>query len=508
MNATIVDKDRRIPLNIQNSDVNNFTYKRGLEKSAESVKKKLFQRYVLISCLAAAFNVLLISNRYLSYLIASLEVAVLIYKFIKNDITGYMAYYTIFICNCLEFIEFFSGGVSCDLKNIRILGVNLGVWLLLLVAFPMFFRTLHMGRLKITQPLFFRASIGLIMINIVALLVGAFLLIVNDNQILNIPRILIEYINAGYAMFFLPITMFAAFYHILIYENKSAFKIGLALQATLIGSVFQNIIAIKFSIYGSYGSAPTLLRSSLGIYIPFLLLMGINRKTVYPMFTTIVAFIGIMLGLRYNSSGKLILVSAIVVVAWIIHLFKRKNPLAICIVIVLCLTIPGMVQRLILNNELFAAKIMQVIRLVRFWRSDWLANMPPSPRMRISEMLNVFVEFYQKPWLIFTGKGYCGSILDHIKMFGSWTPGQNAFSDIEWKYNIFYRMHEIASNLLMFGLMGIFYSVGLIKAVIKQYKKNIWIAVGTFWFIIFYGYSFTISVFGIVALFYGLIQED
>ena len=469
------------------------------------VRKKIFKKYFLVSCIVAASNVLWVSNPLISYIIIILQLSVLFICYLKNNITEYMAYYALFICNCLGFPELLGSGIGYDLKNVRILGINLGIWILIPVIMKVCTQKIHIGKIKKEHFLFYKISFGLLFMNIIATIIGILLIILNDNGILGMHGIIGSYIKTLYSMAFLPVAFCMGFYYIYMYERKSSVKIALALQAVLFGTVFQQLISLIFGLRGMYSAdLSILLESVVSIFIPMLLIIGIDKNNaVYHKISVMAATVGIILELRFTSSGKFILLVGFLIFIGLLHLMKKKNLVVIILIAAIVFILPVLIQKMIVENRLFAAKLGQVMGFVKFWETGWLDKMPKSPKIRIAEILNICIEYLNKPWLFLTGKGYVGSIRDYLHMFGTQSTTLGAFSRLEWENGLFFNMHEIASNFLMFGFMGIVYTGNIIVATIKRYKSNIWIVVGGFWFLVFYGYSFTIGVFGIMALFYG-----
>lgn len=476
-------------------------------------RKKMFWKYTIIAMIVSSIGVLFVDNSIIGYILIFFEMSILLCKLLRGNIAEYVAYYVIFICNCFEFSSISQVEQFYNLKDIRFLGINLGVWLLIPLILNFVLRPIKIGILRKEQKTFYKLTGGLLVLNIMAAIVGLLLIAFNDNKIASIPGIMSEYIGAMYSGMFIPIAMICAFCSLITYEKNRLFVIPISLQAAMLGCVSQIFVSFFAGVKGSYGGVDTLMKSVISIFIPFALLLFIDKEnTIYPKGTAFLCMLGTAFMIRYNASGKLLLAVAVAVLITVYYIYRynkksSKCMITICVIGVVFL-FPIMVGYLTKNSVLFSSKMAQVRNLFDFSSNEnWLENLPSSPRLRVEEIRNVLFEYVRKPWLFFTGKGYMGSIVDNFGYFHS-VQNEDFVTNTEWIAGIYFNLHEIASNLVMFGLGGIVYSIGLLKYTINAYKENIWIIFGTCWFVLFFGYSFTLSIFGVVALFYGLCDKD
>ncbi len=472
-------------------------------------KEKNFIILVITSVIIAVANVAFVNNRILSSAIILTEIVVLLYFVVRGDFVKYLSFYMIFICNCMEMPTFVGNDTFYNLKNARIFSVNLGIWTLLPALFLILSISIDKTYLRIAESSYYKYSTGMLFINIVALVVGGILIALNDNEIQRIGNYTRAYINTAYTMIFLPASMIIIFNYIYTNAKDNIGYISLALEATLWGTAFQIIYSSIFEIYGSYGALRTLLCSNISFILPFLVLLSLDEEhIVYRKCCVVLGLIGTVITLSNNASGKLILLSGAVVIVLVVRSMKERSiGLKIFVAFLLVALInwlPVFIENLKTSNILFNNKLNQSIGLLEFWKPEWFQNMPNSPKIRIGEILNILYEYWQKPWLAITGKGFLGSIKDNLGLFQDMPAVAGSFSSAEWKYGIFYNLHEIAAQLLMYGLIGSIYTISLLATTLKRYADNIWILLGGFWFFILYGYSFTITTFCVIALFYGL----
>ena len=472
--------------------------------------KKDFWQYVTIASSLAILNVVFCTNSTIGLLITIIEVLVLLLFAVQRNITSYMCFYIMSICNCMEFSQFVGTENFYNMKSIRIAGVNIGAWMLLVLIIISSIRPIKIGMLKGKQPALYSFGRGLIIINVTAALVGLLIISINDNNIQNITGYFREYLGGIYSQLFIPLAFLLGFFYVLTYEDGID-KLYLAVQATLIASSVQLIFSSLFGYAGTYGGVTTLMASTVYFVLPLVLVVLKDRTILYPKFTGIIIITGILLSLRYNTNGKLLISLGIVIFIIIFRLVKDKSLstkiTALLLTALAIVLIPAGINYLLDNSILFKTKYTQALNIISFG-SGWLDNLAISPRARIEEIADVLIEYAHKPWLAITGKGYLGSIKDHTGFFSRINVNRGFFSNAEWEQGVYFNLHEISSSLIIFGIFGIAYSVKLIRYTMHQAKNNAWILIGMYWFILLYGYSFTLSVLGVAVLFLGFVDNN
>lgn len=479
----------------------------------DSVSIKIeFWKYVIINLVISALNVLFYTDSTISAVIAAIEILILFIQLLRGNMTRYLSYYMIFMCHCIEFSQFVEEDYIYNLKNFRLFGINFGAWLLLPVIVYALMHPIKVDYLKKNHKVFLKYSNQILLMNFIAMIVGAVLIGVDDNEIQSIGNIGLKYIQVIFSLFFFPLVAILAYYVINGYEERSRYLLPIVFQSLMWGVTFQFIISLIFGKFGVYGGVPILASSIMYFILPFALLIGINKKQcLYPVLHFVVIIIGIFLTLLFNANGKIVLFMVVIAFIWGAYLMKEKNVKSKVILIfssiLLILVIPPLII-ILSENILFKSKYEQVLSLICFWEDMWLEEMSQSPRIRIGEFISMCIEYFHKPWLIITGKGYMGSIKDWSSIFIDSNYSRGAFSPDEWAIGAFYNMHEITTIFLIYGLFGLFFVINLIKLTIKNFTSNIWLILGCTWFVLLYGYSFTLAVFGIMVLMYGLSEVD
>lgn len=469
-------------------------------------KKVIYINAILISIL----NLVTVESPIMAYAVIALEVGILLFKFILGDAVEYIVYYIIIFSTSIEFSYFAGIDAFYSIKNLRIAGLNLGIYLLI----PMWVFFIKKSYYKNNKKYFNKIGKWLIGINFIALVVGLLNIVINDNNIRGMEGYISLYIGQVYYFLFIPISIYVGMRSIM--NKDSLWKINTALQASLVASSSQLIIAYITKTYGNYDGIYTLMSTVLIIFLPFLIMLACFKKyNDFFVVNLVFGLLGLLLSFMYNASGKLFIITAFVMCAIYFVYIKNHNAIkkffftfvAIFAVLIVITVIS------ILNSSgyaLFNSKLDQVLSMISFWQPSWIENMDLSPKIRFGEFINIFMEYMQKPLYILTGKGYLGSVKDYCGWFYSIPKfmRETGFSDSQFANNSFYDMHELSKTLLIFGGLGMMFWVKLLKILKKYFTKNPWIIIGVFWVVVYYGYSFTITTFGATALFYGLLLCD
>lgn len=471
-------------------------------KKAELSRKIIFQASIV-----ASLNVLFFNNYAISLAIVVIELLILAYYFIKKDITKYIGSYLMFLCLSFEFDVLVGTEQFYGFKNFRILGINLGIITLLPVLGLAIFRGIKIKKMKEDFPSLYKFVATIIFLNITGLIFGLLQILTNDNNIQNMEGMFKDFIGISYSMVVIPFLMIVAIAYLISWERDKLEQLSSYLIAILVGVVASMIVSLASGNFGWYGGVKTLLVSNLILYVPFMTLVPFYEEYKSNKKLIIIGIIGMILSLTYNATGKMIIVCALIPIGIYGVLLKRKKILPIvCITILIPIILVfsiQVVERKISKSPLFQSKLNQVLSLVRFWEPNWLLNMPLSPRTRIVEFLSIVYEYCEKPWYFLFGKGYMGTFLDHTGLLErEFVP--SAFSVNQWNNGTFYGVHGTIKLLFLYnGLFGLLFYLKMIKQVFANYAKNPWILIGGFWFLLFYGYSITISTYGITALLIG-----
>ena len=123
--------------------------------------------------------------------------------------------------------------------------------------------------------------------------------------------------------------------------------------------------------------------------------------------------------------------------------------------------------------------------------------------MRIAEFLNIAEEYLRKPWYALFGKGFCGTIKDHLGLFEDLS--EFSFSKWELELGAYYSLHEsINCFFLVGGVFGLYTLLSLLWKTYRFIDKSPWLVFGFMWILLFYNYHLTIGIYGITSLIVGL----
>lgn len=469
----------------------------------------------IVSIIVALCNVFFIYNEIASYCIIFVEAAYLIYLWMRKQYLKYLCYYTIFLSLSMEYAGFIGKEDFYSFKNIRFLGLNLGIWLLvpLLISAACNYHRL-ISEIKRYRVLLYGTRL-FIMMNVIAMFVGMLGILINDNDIRSLKGYFSFYVDSLYTLMLFPVSVLIAFVLALICDREHIIYLEKALQGILWGTVVQGVTSRVFNISGTYGGTSTVMMSMVSVFLVFLLLYSCYSNCKNKKLNIGFALIGLAVLLTGGASGKLYLSLVVLILALLMFAVRTKNlkkkMLLFGVFVIGLFSVSIIFDMVALRGgklagyKLYEAKqILQVSK----WNMSYFSAMEASPRVRIGEVLNTTIEYLHKPLYFITGKGFGGTIRDYTGFFNMIpvSARSGAFSDEEFSAGVFASMHEISTVYLAFGFLGIILFAYLLKYCLKFFAYSFWLFVGLFWYVLYYGYSITITTFGVTAMMYGLYQ--
>lgn len=465
----------------------------------------------LLASIVGVLNVLFSTNFVISLIIVFLEIIILMYHFVKRNIIDYLGNYLIFLCLSFEFSLLVGNENFYGFKNFRILGVNLGIITLLpiLILFFININKVKFSKLVSKSKKLYIFIKSFLILNLIGVFMGLFQILVNDNNVQMMDGVLNSFISVFYNFALLPFLLLIALIFIINFENNNIERLEDYLIAIFIGLVASMLTSLLTSNYGHYGGVDILLVSNVYRYIPFMLIFPFYNKNNKMIFW--IGLLGAILTFIFNLNGKMLILYLLIPIGILIIEIKKRNLimlLLILIVIIISIPILNNIFDILFNESvLFRSKFMQVKRLLIFWDVNWFESIPDSPKVRLVEFINIVKEYINKPWYFIFGKGYMGTFTDYTGFFNTEIPA--SYSMNQWNSGIFFRVHETFNSLFLFnGLIGLIFYFYMIKVIFLNLYKTPWILVGGFWFVMVYGYSFTMTAFGLTALVIGLIKID
>ncbi|MGX7199927.1 hypothetical protein ACWOEH_08735 [Enterococcus nangangensis] len=475
------------------------------------MNSKMFEfKLIIVITLVGTLNSFFYDNFLVMLVLAIIEVCYLMLCFFNHKDLLYLLNYMVFLAFSMENASFVGEDIFYGFKNFRILGLNLGIWMIL----PLFIR--QVVKLKSQKKIFpkylTRFIKGVIFITLSGLIMGLISYGLNDNGIMLIPGSMKQFINSIYIYIFVCIEVITV--SIVLVNNKNKlFKVRQYLSGSIVALSIVCVLCIVFQNYGNRGGLSSLQISNIYfLLVSSILILSYELTSKEKIIMLISSSVILISSLVYNASGKMIILTAATPLIMIVILFKKKKSLKnIIIGMVLLFSSSAIIllilPRLLSNSFLFNTKFNQFFSMISFWRSDWLSSMDSSPKMRITEFINIGFEYLLKPWFLFFGKGFMGSIQDKLNLFDNVTTF--AFSEWEVTNSIYFTMHESINSLFLTnGLCGIFFLFSNLHYMIKNIDKSPWLIFGFLWLLLFYSYSLTISIYGVISLVIGFIEAD
>ena len=462
------------------------------------------------AALACFLGLAFYNNAMIMYSLIAVECITLIVVLISGKNELYLCLLLIFITMSQEFSYFLETNGSTvaimySFKETRIAGLNLG-----LVFTGLFFVKLLMidkSRTYIAPSRYGKSFIRwLFVLAIIGIFVGAFNILINDNNINGIPNVWFTFLQESSYGLFIAMLAYCTFFVLEVYGSRVLEKTLLTIMiCNLLIPLFTNIMGIK----GTYGGKELYLTLSSYILCMFIVILPAYEKYKNKLIPyTTIAIIGVFYPLFFKSIafGKMLLL--IVVIIFLFFYIRSKQSITwffmfVMLFIAAVVAWSYIVEYLTEHNSLFGYKYKQILSLLSIWNSGWYDNLLPSPKVRITEFINIVLEYVHKPWFVITGKGILGSVKDYLQDIPMFNL--SVYSYNEFIIQSYYGMHEtINIFFLQSGILGLTFLFKYLNILFINIRNNPWIAIGSVWLLLLWGYSVTRSTFGLVCLCLGL----
>lgn len=435
-----------------------------------------------------------------------IEVTILIWDFAHADYMSYLCHYLVMLCFSMESETFVGTSLFYGFKNFRIFGINLAV-LMLLPLLLLAVLDYNVVRVKLgkTHKMIMR-MLGLF--TLFGCIMGFFTFLSNDNGF-GAKQGSLNILVDTYYTYLVPIAQLLIATWVVGRENNTTklkrylFSITIALAVVFLACV----------IMGNYGNRGGL--DSLQVSDVYFVLVASLAIIVYPQFKGYPrvllissSMIILVLSLVFNASGKIVITTVLIPILMLI-IIKRQGHAAktvfaivssvIAVIFVSVILLPKLAE----NSMLLNVKLEQASAMFTFTGENWLENMPSSPKMRITEFMNIAAEYLREPWFAIFGKGFGGTIVDNLNLFNDLS--EFSFSSWELELGAYYSMHEsLNCFFLVGGFLGLWCIIKIGLTLYRKIHKSPWLLLGFIWVLLFYNYHMTIAVYGIVALVVGL----
>lgn len=319
--------------------------------------------------------------------------------------------------------------------------------------------------------------------------------------------------------------------HILLYFNLTMLAVGLSLcflTSPKLMREFENylliflfavaaatVLSVLFGWSADYMENTTLLLTQSAIFGVFLIVYpfyGNKPKSVKILsFALGCASAFSMLFKSSELAGKWWIY---VFVALLVLLFKMVLSKKLALKIAAVVIAVGAVGIVFLFTHhdfdlgLSETKMHQVFGMLNIFDPHWYSNLPTSPKVRIDELVNVFLEYVNKPYFALFGKGFAATVTKHWGETDWSIHSVNVFTDLELKYQVFGLMHETVNCLTnAFGLFGISFILYEAWFFIRRFKDSFPCLIGFMWFIFFFTTTYSAMFIGLCCLLYAKIEN-
>ena len=384
--------------------------------------KNLFiNKYVIVAFIVTLLNIFLVKEKYLLDFFVIIESLFLIYLLLKKRFSEFLIWLLIFLSSSIEFRVLVTND-EIDIygfKHFRVLGINLGVLFVLISFFLILFNKKAFRFRKKNYPTFTRLLFLFFTLFCSGFLVGIFNILINDNGIRNIPSFFSIFILETY-MAIWPFLLFYMSYFCLVNFKNSDFIFEKGLMAVFIANCTAPLIPAIFGVMGSYSHLPYMLISSSAMLSPFILLFILYPEYKKHKNHFIFLFIGgtVLPMLFFNySGGKLLIILLLLPIIYFLIKIKSSNKIIKPIFSFSLVTFFLIVFMNYLSTKpatLFESKSREVESIVDFGTNSNIENLNPSVYFRAVEVINLIEEYSLKPHYLLTGKGYMGSIKEHL----------------------------------------------------------------------------------------------
>ena len=470
-------------------------------------KHILSVKIIILAAVIGLINSFFYGNLMIMMALCALEVFILLYCLIKNDDLHYLCFYLIFLCFSMESETFVGTSIFYGFKNFRIAGLNLSMWMLC----PLILKSI----LGLQSSKKYMGSVHKAILNrisfftILGSLMGILTYLSNDNGFMMAKGSFSILFSTYYAYIVPFLEVLVASYVVV----QNADRIQIIKQYLFSCIIALSIVFIACLVLGNYGNRGGLM--SLQVSDIYFLLVSSLALLVYPQFDKktrscllFSSLIILILSLAYNTSGKIVITTILTPIAMIVIMAKQGSSTKTLVMVgvaVFGLIIASQIifPYLMSSSRLFAIKFEQASDMFSFGSGDWLRNMASSPKMRITEFMNIAAEYVLKPWYAIFGKGFVGTIKDNLHLFDELSTF--AFSEWELHLRAYFSMHEsVNCFFLVGGISGLYIIFSISLKIFSNIHKSPWLVFGFMWILLFYNYHMSIAIYGVIALAVGL----
>lgn len=494
---------------------------RNLLKKTYNSKMVYLTAVLALACAATKYYPML------GVIITLIEILILLYVFfVKKDLYEYLTFYLTVTMTCMDNAVLVYGDEGGTLYSFVNMPIIRGYHTLIFACLPLLI-VLYRGnfvsfRKKLrTFPALRKAIRCLSIIFIWGIVSFGFSYLIDDNLFRQKLGFYFSIWRKNFLNYATIYVLIIACSFLLVVEDSAINKLKDYLYKSLIGIGIAIVFSYIFGWSGDYAEGTTLLLTQASFYVMFLLLFPYyENKSWLGCVLLAASTILIMLQKASGMAGKWYLVLFGIAAVWIAQTirFNKKMPRRKVFIngIGVIIGVSGVFAVLnfisnVFNNYrggLAQKKLIQASLLLKgFGTKEWYEVLPASPKIRIDQFVNIFLEYCYKPYYAFLGKGFSGAI-QHYTDTTNWDVVGSTFSEMEITNGLYAFMHEPPFMLfLMAGFFGLYFIIFEIWFGIKNWKNSVWVVIGIVWIGLFMSSGAFISLyFGLIAWVIGKVE--
>lgn len=298
------------------------------------------------------------------------------------------------------------------------------------------------------------------------------------------------------------IQSFLYFIHILIdlfllmklYDENDIKILKRLIYSLLISAVLVSIICTVIGFSGSYGGVIKLASLDIYGYTPLLLLLLLSKNNFFVgIFGVVSIYIGkdIFNGKEIASTVFILLIFIYTVLRFLFSgiAWKKKRAFIILQVFFILLLIgKNKIMTKLEDSGLLKSKFQQFISLFSIYKN--FSKIPNSPKIRVIQLINIFLEYLKKPYMLIFGLGNGSYYLDPYNLFATVNISSGAYKQSEILTKKYIYTHDTFSTLFkQHGIYGVYFLVKWLFYFFRKIRYEKLAIIPFLWLALVYGFN-------------------
>lgn len=311
------------------------------------------------------------------------------------------------------------------------------------------------------------------------------------------------------------IQSFLYFFHVLIdlhilirlYDKNDLNDLKKLIYSLLIATVYVSIICTAIGFSGSYGGVIKLASLDIYGYTPILIFFLLSKENFYiGIFGVISIYMGkdIFNGKEIASTAFILIIFICTILRFLLSkvAWKKRRAFIILQIFLLFLFIgKNKIMIKLENSGLLRSKFQQFISLFSIYKN--FDKIPNSPKIRVIQLINIFLEYLKKPYMLIFGLGNGSYYLDPYNLFNTVNISSGAYSESEIFMKKYTYTHDTFSTLFkQHGIYGIYFLIKWLTYFFKRIKHEKLAIIPFLWLILVYGFNnYQVILFAMISSF-------